>query len=83
LTLKVHHQGGNKQHFVKTRIVFVIKDGRVDRNCHFHLVFQTQWDVFAREEKNTFGKRFLFSFVTELETVITRRLFPCQLPKNK
>jgi len=72
------------QHFVKARVGFIIKDGRIDIDIHYYLVYQTQWDVFARErKKNTFGKKFLFSFVTELETVNTRRLFPCQLPKNK
>jgi hypothetical protein len=57
LTLKVQHQGGNMQHFVKARIVFVIKDGRVDRNCHYYLVYQTQWDVFARERKEHFWQK--------------------------
>jgi len=44
-------------------------------------MYQTQWDVFARErEEKTFGERFLFSFIAELEAVIIHRLFPCQLP---
>jgi len=42
LIVKVYHQGGNMQHFVKARIVCVIKDGHVDRNCHYYLVYQTQ-----------------------------------------
>ena len=41
------------QHFVKARIVFIIKDGHVDRNCHYYLMYQTQWDVFARGKKRT------------------------------
>jgi hypothetical protein len=40
------------QHFVKARIVFITKDGCVDRNCHYSLMYQTQWAVFAARKKN-------------------------------
>jgi len=33
------------QHFVKASIVFIIKDGRVDKNCRYYLMYQTQRDV--------------------------------------